>query len=224
MSAQTGTTFLSVPAENLDQAARDAARANLQEYLLQQWKANAFRRVVEMDKIQLVNRGERPYFTRVFGEHGHYQEEPGLGAAVKGYARPGMWMKFTQHHPVAYISDVALYRGLHNAGYRLTDAHRKALTEDGQAYLTNGMDNRLIWVMPIDAKLKKMLLVAGHTQRSDLLHKDEPFQVGDYLRVFDREEKYTEGGLTGYRLRLDIHGIRSKAFAAERFRYLDALA
>lgn len=189
----------------------------LQDYLLELWRTNkAFQRMMEMDKIMVVNRGESFYCTRFMDSEGETEYEGHMGK-LKGYAMPGSYVKFTQHHIVCYPTWSGLYHGLCKGGYHPTHEQLRALRETGLAYLTNALDNRLHWVVPVDRKLRDLLRLNGYMV-DDVLHGEKkPVQIGDYLCVDDRDNVVEDRGGARRSLRLEVCRVRSKAYGNERF-------
>lgn len=196
----------------------------LHEHLLALWRTNQFFfRVVEMDRIISVNRGEQIYCTRFIEADGNTAEEEGTGIIIKGYAGPGSFVRFTQHHTICYTSWQALWNGLKKAGFKMTFDDERTMKTKGELYLTNGMDNRIHWAMEIDAKTRRLLANVVYTT-TDILHqKETPIKKGDYLCVNDELVKYEENGMEGRRLKLTVTRIRSKAYGQNRFRWLSTL-
>lgn len=197
----------------------------LTAYLTELQKKNGLRRVVAMDKLYVVNRGESPYYTRYMMGKGEYQQEPGLGAYCKGHATPGMLMRETQHHCIAYANIDAFLRESHDIGYRLTYPMQRQLEETGMLYVTNGIDNRLPWVVPVNRKMLALMRKQGKQLFGcDRINTQSfPLKENDWLECDERERKTFDGLLEGRKAYMEKRGGRSKAYGLERYRFLDTL-
>lgn len=204
-------------------AAKKWATETLGQLLWRLHKNDMDRKALEMDKIFVVQEGWSPSFTRFMMGGGQYQEFDG-GGYYKGDASPGMVMRETQHHAVAYHNVQAFLREAPGAGYRLSEEHRRQLTEEGVTYATNGMDNRLHWVFEVTPDLMELVTLAGYTASDRIDDRGRPVEVGDWLCCSEDDERVTDAHGVGSRKSfLKVDRVRSEAYGRERFRFLDRL-